>query len=85
MQPRSGTQHTINLDEETMEEVESFKCLGFSSTPTGQAKDGISRRICLVHSAFARLKSALWSRRGILLKTKGRIYEALILLLGYET
>ncbi len=57
-------------------------------TRTGQAKDEISGRIGLARSAFARLKSALWSRREISLKTKGRIYEALIrtiLLYGCET
>ncbi len=40
-----------------------------------------------MRSAFARLKSALWSRREISLRTKVRIYEALIrtiLLYGCE-
>ncbi len=42
----------------------------------------------LARRAFARLKSALWSRREISLKTKGRICKALIrtiLLYGCET
>ncbi len=87
-QPRPGTQHTINLGGVPLEEVESFRYLGSSFTATGQAKDEISGRIGLARSAFARLKSALWSRREISLKTKGRIYEALIrtiLLYGCET
>ncbi len=61
-----------------MEEVESFKYLGSSFTATDQAKDEISGRIGLVRSAFTRLKTTLWSRREIPLKTKGRIY-------GFET
>ncbi len=55
---------------------------------TGQAKDENSGRIDLASSAFTRLKSALWSRREISLKTKGRIHEALmrtIVLYGCET
>ncbi len=62
--------------------------LGSSLTATGQAKDEISERIGLARGAFARLKSVLWSRREISRKTKGRVYEALILtvlLYGCET
>ncbi len=68
--------------------VESFKYLGSSFTATDQAKDEISDRSGLARSAFTRLKSALWSRQEISLKTKGRIYETLIrtiLLYGCET
>ncbi len=71
-----------------LEEVESFKYLDSSFTATGQAKDDISGRIGLARSSFTRLKSTLWSRREIPLKTKGRSYEALIrmiLLYGCET
>ncbi len=56
-----------------LEEVESFKYLGSSFTATGQAKDEFSGRVGLARRDFARLKSALWSRREISLKTKGRI------------
>ncbi len=52
----------------------------------GQANDEISGRTA--RTAFARLKSVLWSRPEISLKTKGCIYEALIriiLLYGCET
>ncbi len=71
-----------------MEEVESFKHLGSSFTATGQAKDEISGRIGLARNAFTRLNATLWSRREISLKTKGRIYEALVrtsFLYGCET
>ncbi len=88
MQPCPGTQHTINLGGVLAEEVDSFKYLGSSFTATGQSKDEISGRIGLARSAFAHLKSTLWFRREISLKTKGGIYEALIwtiLLYGCET
>ncbi len=87
-QPRPGTQHIIHLGGVLLEEVESLKYLGSSFTATGQAKDEISGGLGFARSAFARLKFALWSRREISLKTKGRIYEALIrtvLFYGCET
>ncbi len=87
-QPRPGTQHTIHLGSVLLEEVESFKYLGSSFTTTGKAKDEMSRRLGLARRAFACRDYALWSRREISLKTKVRIYEALIrtiLLYGCET
>ncbi len=44
-----------------LEEFESYKYLGSSFTATSQAKDEISGRMGLARSAFARLKSVLWS------------------------
>ncbi len=69
-QSRPETQHTINLGGALLEEVESFKYLGSSFTAAGQARDETSGRIGLVHTTCARLKSALWPRRKISLKTK---------------
>ncbi len=62
-QLHSGTQNTISPYGLPLEVVESFKYLGSSFTATGQAKDEISGRVGLARSAFARPKSALWSRR----------------------
>ncbi len=77
-QPRFETQHVITLGGVPLEEVESFKYLGSSFTATGQAKDKISGRIGLVRNAYTRLKAIMWSKRETLLKTKGRIYGALV-------
>ncbi len=77
-QPRAGAQHVITIGGVTLEMVEAFKYLGLSFTATGQEKDEISERVCLARSAFTRLKATLWSRWEISLKTKGRIYEALV-------
>ncbi len=54
----------------------------------GQGTEEIRSRINLALSAFSRLQSCLWSRREILLRKKGRVYQALvrsILLHGCET
>ncbi len=64
--------NTISLGGVTLEEVESFKCMGSSFTAIGQAEDEISGRIDLVRNAFARLKSALWFGRVIALKIKSQ-------------
>ncbi len=54
----------------------------------GQCTEEIRSRINLARSAFSRLQSCLWSRREISLRTKGRVYQAVvrsILLYGCET
>ncbi len=54
----------------------------------GQGTEEIRSRINLARSAFSRLQSCLWSRREISLRTRGRVYQAVvrsILLYGCET
>ncbi|VDN56297.1 unnamed protein product [Dracunculus medinensis] len=54
----------------------------------GQAKDDITTRITAARNAFFRLTKPLWNRREIIIKTKIRIYNAVIrsiLLYGSET
>ncbi len=77
-QSRAGAQHVTTLGGVPLEEVESLKYVGSSFTATGQAKDEISGRIGLARSAFSRLKATLSSRREVSLKTKGRLYDALV-------
>ncbi len=65
-----------------------FKYLGSMFVANGQGTEEIRSRINLAHSAFSRLQSCLWSRREISLRTKGRVYQAVvrsILLYGCET
>ncbi len=52
--------------------------MGSSVRVTGRAEDEISGMIGLARIDLDRLRSALWSRRKILLKTKAHIYEALM-------
>ncbi len=54
----------------------------------GQGTEEIRNRVYVARSAFSRLQSCLWSRREIKLRTKGRVYQAVlrsILLYGCET
>ncbi len=53
-----------------------------------QGIEEIRSRINFARSAFPRLQSCLWSRREISLRTKGRVYQAVvrsILIYGCET
>ncbi len=62
--------------------------LGSMFVTNGQGSEEIRSRITLARSAFSRLQSCLWSRREISLRTKGRVYQAVvrsILLYGCET
>ncbi len=65
-----------------------FKYLGSMFVANGQGTEEIRSRINLARSAVSRLQSLLWSRREISLRTKGRVYQAVvrsILLYGCET
>ncbi len=78
----------VLLDSEPLENVEKFKYLGSMFVANGQGTEEIMSRINLARSAFYRLQSCLWSRREISLRTKGRVYQAVvrsILLYGSET
>ncbi len=69
-------------------DVVKFKYLGPMFVANGQGTEEIRSRINLARSAFSRLQSCLWSRREISLRTKGRVYQAVlrsILLYGCET
>ncbi len=68
--------------------MDKFKYLGSMFVTNGQGTEEIRSRINLARSAFSRLRSCLWSRREISLRTKGRVYKAVvrsILLYGCET
>ncbi|VDN54058.1 unnamed protein product [Dracunculus medinensis] len=60
-----------------VEEVPGFKYLGSTLIANGQAKD-ITTRITAARNAFFQLTKPLWSRREITIKTKVRIYIAVI-------
>lgn len=78
----------ISLEGEPIEEVDSFAYLGSKCTATGQGFSDIERRISLARHVFSSLQRNLWSRQEVSVKTKGRIYQAIIrsiLLYGSET
>ncbi len=75
-------------DGEPLEDVDKFKYLSPMFAGNSQGTEKIRSRINLARSAFSRLQSCLWSRRDISLRTKGRVYQAVvrsIRLYGCET
>ncbi len=78
----------VLLDRGPLEDVYKFKYLGLMFVSNGQGTEEIRSRINLARSAFCRLQCCLWSRREISLRTKGRVYQAVvrsILLYGCKT
>ncbi len=76
------------LDGEPLEDVDKFKYLGSMFVANSKGTEEIRSKINLARSARSRLQSCLWSRREISLRTKGRVYQAVvrsILLYGCET
>ncbi len=61
-----------------MEDVDKFKHLGSMLVANGQATGELRRRISLACSAFSYLQSCFWSRHEIPLRTKGRVYQAVV-------
>ncbi len=75
----SGEQRqAVLLDGEPLEDVEKFKYMGSMLVANGQGTGEIRSRINLARSTFSRLQSCLWSRREISLRTKGRVYQAVV-------
>nr|CAH8840565.1 unnamed protein product [Trichobilharzia regenti] len=78
----------LSLNGAPIEIVPSFRYLGSIMLPNGQAKNEVNARISNARNAFLQLRSVLWSKREISLRTKIRVYQASIrpvLLYGCET
>ncbi len=71
-----GEQRQVDLlDGEPLEDVDKFKYLGsINSQGTKETRN----RINLARSDLSRLQSCLWSWREISLRTKGRVYRAVV-------
>ncbi len=84
-----GGQHqAVLLDGEPLEVVDKFKYFGSMFVANGQGTEEIRGRINLDRSIFSRLQSCPWSLCEISLRTKGRVYQAVvcsILLFDCET
>ncbi len=66
------------LDAELLEDVVKFKYLGSMFVANGQGTEEIRSRINLACSAYSCLQSCLWSRFEISLRSKGRVYQAVL-------
>ena len=90
-QPAPGTAYnepTIKCEGQTLPAVEKFTYLGSTLSRSASLDDEISTRLSKASSAFGRLREKAWDRKGIGVKTKLKVYNAVVLpslLYGCET
>ncbi len=69
---------TVLPDDESLEDLDKFQCLGSMFVANGQGTEEIRSWLNLARSAFSRLQPCLWSRREMSMRTKGRVYQAIV-------
>ena len=69
----------ITINGEALKVVKSFKYLGSTVSDDARADQEISNRIQSACASYGKLEKRLWSRGGIRLDTKCRVYKALVL------
>ena len=78
----------IMVNGQTLQAVETFTYLGSTLSRNANIDAETNNRISKASSAFGRLREKVWERRGISLKTKLKVYHAVVLttlLYGCET
>ncbi|KAL8566846.1 hypothetical protein ACOMHN_052244 [Nucella lapillus] len=78
----------ITVNGQTLKAVETFTYLGSTLSHNANIDAVTNNRISKASSAFGRLREKVWERRGISLKTKLKVYRAVVLttlLYGCET
>ncbi|KAL8563736.1 hypothetical protein ACOMHN_063504 [Nucella lapillus] len=78
----------ITVNGQTLQAVETFTYLGSTLSRNANIDTETNNRISKASSAFGRLREKVWERRGISLKTKLKVYHAVVLttlLYGCET
>ena len=68
----------LTLENEVIEKVKIFKYLGSQITDDGDHEVDIDARIVKAKTAFKKLYRGIWKRRDVSLKTKFRVYSALV-------
>ena len=90
-QPAPGTEYTepvIQCNGVALVAADKFTYLGSTLSRTASLDDEIAARLSKASSAFGRLRSSTWDRRGISTITKIKVYNAVVLpslLYGCET
>ena len=69
----------VLLNGNPLVEVDKFSYLGSTISSNGNIDAEISNRIQSTASAFGKLRSRLWDQRGIRLKTKTKVYSAIVM------
>ena len=78
----------ILLEQSPIDEIHEFKYLGSLVDPIGGCTSEIQSRIASATGVFTQLNHSLWNQKNVRLKTRIRIYQALVrsvLLYGCET
>ena len=69
----------VALNGNQIEDVQSFKYLASMVNPAGESSEEIQSRISSAWSVFLQLRKYLWKRSELSLRTKLRVYEAMVL------
>lgn len=81
-QPASGAPHIepdITVGSQKLVASEKFTYLGSTLSRQANLDDEITTRLARASTAFGRLHSTVWHRRGIRLQTKLKVYRAVVL------
>ena len=73
------TEPVITVNDEKLQAVDKFTYLGSTLSRAVNIDDEVALRISKASSAFGRLRSKVWDRRGIKLMTKIKVYSAVVL------
>ena len=90
-QPAPGKPYTkpdITINGQKLNAVDKFTYLGSTLSRNMTIDDEVNLRLAKASAAFGRLNANVWTRRGIRLETKLKVYQAVILpslLYGCET
>jgi len=76
IKPRPST--NIQMNGQTLEEVDQFKYLGSTQTKDGTSVKEVKIRLAQAHAAMTRL-SVLWRNKAISFPTKIKLYKSLVL------
>ena len=74
---RENKQHTIRLDEDTLEQVEVYRYLGVMIKSNGSQKEEINQRIGKANKVYNQLGNAFINKRELTTKTKMSIFNSI--------
>ena len=70
---------TITVKGQCLQTVESFTYLGSTLSSNVVIDKEVESRIAKASAAFGRLRNSVWERKGLTLKTKIKVYQAMVL------
>ena len=79
IQGNSTEPPTITVKGQTLQTVKKFTYLGSTLTSDAQLDVEIDTRLAKASSSFGRLRNTVWERKGLNIKTKLKVYRAVVL------